>query len=438
MAVFAVASVAAAKPRPGTLDPSFGGHAGDAPGLSTLGQSGGGLETQAGAVDSKGRIVVAGDRPGAGVDMPFFVARFKANGRLDKSFGSGGVLTETVPGKSVDARALSILPSGKILVAGGIRDTAGSNNQFYIAQMSAGGAFETSHAIDFSSSSSEEVFSIAREPADDKLILAGGAEVAGNTEWALARISASTLAEDNTFDGDGKLLTDWSPSTGFGAPAESASNVLVQKSGRIVAIGTAEGPTGTESEVALAGYSPVNGALDSSFGSQGLRALTCPGVGDQFPAGALISHDQIVVVATGFREKPSSGGGTPPEICLTRFDSKGRQDSSFGTDGVTVTEPPTNHSSLTARGLSVAPHGKLVVGGVRGDGPISRLMAARYTRNGRLDRAFGSHGLAAARIPNRIGFGESVAATGGRVISLGFAEGSNLSDSVVALAGFRG
>ncbi len=52
-------------------------------------------------------------------------------------------------------------------------------------------------------------------------------------------------------------------------------------------------------------------------------------------------------------------------------------------------------------------------------------------------RSFGSGGIAAARVSTRNPFGEGILVTGGRAVSVGFAEQTALADSVAAMAGFR-
>src|SRR5437870_3563768 len=94
----------------GTLDPSFGG------GGRVLTNFAGRDEASALALQSDGKIVVAGFS-GAGGRQDFAVARYNPDGSLDPSFGSGGrVLTDF--GGDDEASALALQSDGKIVVAG--------------------------------------------------------------------------------------------------------------------------------------------------------------------------------------------------------------------------------------------------------------------------------------------------------------------------------
>ena len=99
----------------GSLDPSFAGGTV----LLRFG-SAGFNEASAVAIQRDGKIVVAG-RSGQSTKRPsrFALARFLPNGLLDPSFGAGGiVLTQIRRGRFDAAAALVLARRGKILVAG--------------------------------------------------------------------------------------------------------------------------------------------------------------------------------------------------------------------------------------------------------------------------------------------------------------------------------
>lgn len=96
----------------GSLDPSFGGS-----GIVTTSFSPGNDEAMSVAVQSDGKLVVAGSDGAA-----FQVARYLPNGNLDAGFGNGGAAT-TFPGQNVTAFGVAIQPDGRIVVAGGSAST---------------------------------------------------------------------------------------------------------------------------------------------------------------------------------------------------------------------------------------------------------------------------------------------------------------------------
>jgi uncharacterized delta-60 repeat protein len=81
---------------------------------------------------------------------------------------------------------------------------------------------------------------------DGKIVAAGGAEVSGADDFALARYNANGSL-DPTFSGDGKVTTD------FAGDSDQAHAVAIQANGRIVAAGHAF-VSGTDDDFALARY----------------------------------------------------------------------------------------------------------------------------------------------------------------------------------------
>jgi uncharacterized delta-60 repeat protein len=105
----------------GTLDPSFGTG-----GIATLPTP---AYLNSVAIDSQGRIVALGDRP-AGDGYRFVVMRFLSDGRPDPSFGNGGKLVRPEEGL---AYALAIDSKDQIMAAGGTLSQAGEPGDFRLA-----------------------------------------------------------------------------------------------------------------------------------------------------------------------------------------------------------------------------------------------------------------------------------------------------------------
>ena len=78
------------------------------------------LRCRAGALDADGRAVAAGFAHVDGtIAQGVMLARFSANGALDGSFGTGGVVVTDLPDRFDEASAVAIAPDGKVVVAGG-------------------------------------------------------------------------------------------------------------------------------------------------------------------------------------------------------------------------------------------------------------------------------------------------------------------------------
>jgi uncharacterized delta-60 repeat protein len=105
--VFAVARYRAT----GGLDPTFGG---DGRVTTDVGGTSQGAEIRGLAVDSRGRIVAAGDVE----DRTFTLARYTPTGALDQSFGAGGALQTWFGGVHGSAGAVAIYAGDRIVAAG--------------------------------------------------------------------------------------------------------------------------------------------------------------------------------------------------------------------------------------------------------------------------------------------------------------------------------
>ncbi len=100
----------------GTLDPTFN-FTGKV--VTDFSGSGSGDFAHALAIQSDGKIVVAGDSDASGkLYSDFALARYTSRGRLDRRFGASGKVLTNFGFRAV-ARALAIQPDGKIVAAGG-------------------------------------------------------------------------------------------------------------------------------------------------------------------------------------------------------------------------------------------------------------------------------------------------------------------------------
>ena len=131
---------------------------------------------------------------------------FAAPGDLDPAFGTGGKVLTSIGASLVTGRGMVIQPDGKIVVAG---------------------------ATDLNN------------PGSDFVV------VRYNTDGTL----------DTTFDGDGKVTTD------FNNKSDAAFGAAIQPDGRIVVVGVS-GTNNTDKDFAIARYN-ADGSLDSSFDGDG-------------------------------------------------------------------------------------------------------------------------------------------------------------------------
>jgi uncharacterized delta-60 repeat protein len=207
---------------------------------------------------------------------------------------------------------------------------------------------------------SENVSQVALQP-DGKIVAA----VARGGDFLVLRYDASGIL-DPTFDGDGKVFTD------FGEGYEDANAVVIQPDGKIVVGGS----VGCGS-FALARYNP-DGSLDPSFGTGG-QVTTDFGGCDVI--SALVLQPDGKIVAAGVTYSPYSD-----DFALARYNPDGSLDASFGGGGKVITD---FGGSDGASALALQADGKIVA---VGHGGQSAALVARYRTDGSLDASFDGDG----------------------------------------------
>jgi uncharacterized delta-60 repeat protein len=320
-----------------------------------------------------------------GQDTRVLLARYTADGALDRSFSGGLVLTD-VPGANRDiARDVLQLPDGRLIVVGTAFGPARSD--VFLARYLSNGALDPAMgtggiAIDRALQDNTNSFTDAR--ANAAALLPGNRIAVAGSVKASALVSSFLLA---IYDLDGHPLSRQSFSPRL--PAE-ANDVIADPDGKIVVAGYAA--DGFE----IARFFP-NGDLDHpQFTSDTFGRGTFPDSQARVP-GATISRAEALArqpdgryVAVGYA---TINGAARP--ALARFNRTGGLDGGFGTGGmVTTLLPGTGAYSDVA----VQPDGKILTAGsstVVGD---SALALARYLPDGRLDPTFGGDGLVLTRL----------------------------------------
>ncbi len=190
-------------------------------------------------------------------------------GDLDRSFSRDGKVTTAFRIGDSEAYGLAIQADGKIVAVGVAEgDRSHGFSRFALARYNVGGGLDGTFSRDGKVTTD---FTAGDDSASDVALLPSGKIVAvGHArfrQFAVARYRSSG-ALDPTFSGDGKVTTN------FLRGEDVASGVAIQADRKIVAAGRAAGSGG---RFALARYNR-NGSLDTGFGGDGR-------VGTNFTAG---------------------------------------------------------------------------------------------------------------------------------------------------------
>jgi uncharacterized delta-60 repeat protein len=233
----------------GTLDPTFGGS-GTGKVHTLIGLA---AEARSVVVQPDGMIVAAGYSTNVS-NSRFALARYQANGTLDTGFGvnaDGKVITPFGSSSIAGAAAVVIQPSGGEILAAGYSGT-GSGSRFALARYLTNGTLDSTFGVNLNGKVTtsmgpySDATSMAIQPSDGKIVLAGTAIQANKGVFAVARYDPLTGALDTSFSGNGKVTTL------VGNSAHGASVAIQPSDGMLVVAG--QGSTGSHFRFALARY----------------------------------------------------------------------------------------------------------------------------------------------------------------------------------------
>ena len=223
------------------------------------------------AVQPDGKIVVVGWTEYQSEGGDGLIARFNSDGEPDSSFGYPASAGLGVGkrflgmGNHSIAYAVSIRPSGRIIVAGGGWMEA-SGWQFALTRLRPGGRLDRSFGHDgvvrTDFGGTDRAFAVAVQP-DGRIVAAGKSDA----DFAVARYTRSGRL-DSTFSHDGRKLTDFGGGQNF-SYGDAAYGVAIQGNGCIVLAGSVAPPGDSQTaDFGLARYR-VNGELDHTFSHNG-------------------------------------------------------------------------------------------------------------------------------------------------------------------------
>jgi uncharacterized delta-60 repeat protein len=171
---------------------------------------------------------------------------------------------------------------------------------------------------------------------------------------------------DTSFDGDGKLTTD------FGW-YDSGKSVTVQTDGKILVAGHTY-INNNSTDFAIARYN-IDGSLDTSFDSDG-KVTTNLGSNDEGNSITLQADGKILVA-----------GSSNYNFALARYNTDGSLDTSFDGDGKLTTD---FGASDFGESITVQTDGKILVAGHTSSTSDYYFAIARYNTDGSLDTGFGN------------------------------------------------
>jgi len=327
------------------------------------------LMAKSGFEQGDGKILIVGSSFAEGNPLAF--VQVNQDGSLDTEFSTEGTVEH-----SLDFSALSVIQQvdGKIIVAGKNND-----GEVVVSRYQSDGSqdltfgFEGITKTNLNIDSFSDV-SIIQRLNGNLLVSANTSTSSFNRAVMVAYNSDGSL--DLSFSEDGKLFVDAI------VGVDIANDLIEQPDGKILLVGQKN--NGNDQDFALVRYD-AEGAIDESFGDNGLVLTDFNGENDQIESIVLASDGKIIV----------SGGsdGVLNKISLVRYLQDGSLDESFSSDGKEV-------SSLQVSFLPVPiilqnDNKVIVLDSIARESSVNGmdLVISRYSTNGNIDTSFGSNGI---------------------------------------------
>ena len=308
------------------------------------------------------------------------LARYRADGTPDTSFGTGGGLTLPEPGLTPEQ--VAVQPDGKIIVVGR------SYEYWYT--------------------------------------------------WKVLRFNP-----DGTLDqafGDRGMITEVLGESHIGNRSSVARDVLIQPDGKIVVVGAAPAAdqmSGMQDGLTVIRYLP-NGQRDTTFNGDGmfLRSKLAD-AGTRLPPasdwGMVEAHKVAIddmgrLLIAGVVHHGGTGTQHLSQLVFIRLRADGSFDPAFGSNGITTVSVPG--ARLSINDAVMLDNGELFISGVSSplDGGAVSYLHARLLPDGRLNPGFGSPSISSAN---------EVTVQGAHGVTV-LAPGANVTDSELDQSNYAG
>jgi uncharacterized delta-60 repeat protein len=415
----------------GQLNPAFGTG-------GVLTTSFGGQEIETGiAAQADGKIVAVGDEVGVNFSGPFeiLVARYNQDGTLDQSFGSGGTVF-TLVGAADFFGSVAIQSDGKIVVAAEETDPITFLANILVLRYNPDGSLDQSFGsggVVTTTLPNGENFSpggpfnpFGGFTGNAVTLTADGHIVVVGSSFGGTAANSLVIAEydqhgnlEQHFGSAGLVTTpSFTDSNGNTFVNPVANAVTVDRQGRIVVAGTDNNPSNNFNPSALLVRYNADGSLDQSFGFQGAvtSAFNGPSTNVFVPAGvsanAVVIRPDGKIIVAGNASAPSDAAFSANSFAVEQYNPDGTPDLSFGWDAITQYAVPVRvngtfiaTSMLLETGGDVVVAGTAVVFPIPGVSSVAGFALIRLNRDGSFDQSFGSNGVVTESFPNPQGSG---------------------------------
>ena len=290
--------------------------------------------------------------------------------------GQDGIVTTDLTSGSDYGQSITVQSDGKILAAG--YGFTGSDEDFTLSRYNSDGSLDTSFGggdgivITAISPYNDQACSITLQ-SDGKILLGGRSYNGSRYDFALVRYNSDGSLDTSFGGGDGIVTTDIASSHDY------AYSMTLQSDGKILLGGY--NWSGTDYDFALARYNS-DGTLDTSFGGGDGIVITDINSDADIAYGITVQSDGKIL-AGGY-----TSNGSNYDFALTRYNSDGSLDTSFGGgDGIVTTAIGLTQDY--AYNITLQSDGKIFLAGYTWNGSDFDFALIRYNSDGTLDTSFG-------------------------------------------------
>ncbi len=320
------------------------------------------------------------------------VVRLASTGTIDKTFGKDGVVNISMPNIDVTLVAMAMQSDGKILLAGySYTETAtASDYQILIFRLNSNGTldgtFDTSGKIELGKTDVTDVAFAIKSIQDSKILISGIIDDSnGSIDVVLIRLNSNGTI-DNTFGNQGVYRhTEVSD-----VPLKYCYNLDLDKNANIFVVGQGINSTSSESKGFLIKVN-ANGTLDKNFANNGSVEIGDENTDDKVGITSVkVQSDGKIVVTKRILLADETAISK-----IIRYLPDGKEDLTFGTSGV-VTIDSGAENQFAAHDLLLQSDGKIVVNAINRNKNTSffKNTTIRFDSKGKIDKAFGTQGVA--------------------------------------------
>jgi uncharacterized delta-60 repeat protein len=258
-----------------------------------------------------GRIVVSATQRRMGaLDSDFAVVRLTVDGERDMTFGSNGVFSLDIDNSNAEIRTSTVLPDGSLVVAGYYRD-AMSVVRPVLFKLTSAGTLDPSFGTngiynEVVLNAVTEAYAAVQQGTSFVTAGYGRNSSMENLDWISLRINGNGT-RDRSYGVDGVARIDF---MGFN---DNARSLVVLPDDRLLLIGGAR-TSDSDSDAAVAMLTR-NGALDTSFGTQGKMRFDLGGSADFF-WGVALNPARTHVALVGVKGVGTTGMGNDDAVVM--------------------------------------------------------------------------------------------------------------------------